>query len=251
MPFCLRARCDLSSLCATCLHSKCHAMQRQQFDLPQPILSLGGRAKVVLLGMAQRQTLPETVGETANHYHVCISYASLMGTVLLSCGLAKRAVISLADRRNDGSSSGTGGGEGVGGRSAVEGGSIEGGESWVQVQTARKKQQDLRLQWVVEVFVYPVDPMDRVSRQAGKGEGEAICDSPRHLFKIKAFSDTPCLQFVKLYAPLVKSKTAGDVRLMLASDSGGEALPVGEGVVLGSFAVEGRLDLVDATRNQP
>ena len=66
----------------------CTLTQRQQFDLPQPILSLGGRAKVLLLGMAQRQTLSDDMGETANHYHICLSYVGLSGTVVLSCRVA-------------------------------------------------------------------------------------------------------------------------------------------------------------------
>lgn len=128
------------------------SLQRQQFDLPQPILSLGGRAKVVLLGMAQRQTLPESVGETANHYHICVSYASLMGTVLLSCRLADNATTrSLGDQGNGSTSSdsetggGKGGGEHAGCFAATEG-SVQGGEA----QAVEHKTQDLRLQWLVE-----------------------------------------------------------------------------------------------------
>lgn len=66
-------------------------MQRQQFDLPQPTLSLGGVAKILLLGMAQRQTLGPEAGEAANHYHICISYAALQGAVLQSCRLIDTA----------------------------------------------------------------------------------------------------------------------------------------------------------------
>lgn len=82
---------------------------------------------MVLLGMAQRQTLPESVGETANHYHICISYASLMGTVLLSCRLDDSAVAD-ADQGNTGGSSEAGAGKGIRGE---------------------KKQRGLRLQWVI------------------------------------------------------------------------------------------------------
>lgn len=66
-------------------------VQRQQFDLPQPTLSFGGIVKIFLLGMAQRQTLGPEAGETANHYHICISYAALQGAVLRSCRLVDTA----------------------------------------------------------------------------------------------------------------------------------------------------------------
>lgn len=131
--------------------------QRQQFDLPQPILSLGGQAKVLLLGMAQRQTLPESFGETANHYHICISYASLVGTVLLSCHLAGGVV---EDRGKDGSSGEAGGGEGGGsggaaGRSAATGRPVAGGGGGgrgLQSTEKGKKQRGLYLQWEAEEF---------------------------------------------------------------------------------------------------
>eukprot|EP00752_Nemacystus_decipiens_P012539 g11107.t1 len=96
-------------------------MTRQQFDLPQPIVSLGGRAKVVLLGMAQRQTLPPDAGETANHYHVCISYVSLPGNVLLSCRLAEAEVTrSFGDHGIDGSAGEAGGGQRGGGAAEAD-----------------------------------------------------------------------------------------------------------------------------------
>lgn len=226
-------------------------MQRQQFDLPHPILTLGGRAKVVLLGMAQRQTLPETVGETANHYHICISYASLVGTVLLSCRLANSAVArTFAGQEEDGSTSSgeAEGAEGAGGWSAVTGSAVEGGGDWAQ--GAEKKQWGLRLRWVVEVFVHAADPADRSSRQTeGEGEGGAVCDPSRRWFKMRAFTDTPCLQFAKRYARRAPKapEDAEDAPLMLAADFGGGMLPVDEGVDLGTFAVEGRLDLVDTS----
>lgn len=67
--------------------TRLYVLQHQMFELPQPVLSLGGRAKVFLLGMAQRQTLGEEMGDTANHFHVCISHVALHGTRLHSCSL--------------------------------------------------------------------------------------------------------------------------------------------------------------------
>lgn len=57
-------------------------VQPQQFELPKPVVSLGGKAKLLLFGMAQRQTLGEHAGDTANHYHCCLSHVALKGAKL-------------------------------------------------------------------------------------------------------------------------------------------------------------------------
>lgn len=117
--------------------------------------------------MAQRQTLPESVGETANHYHICISYASLVGNVLLSCRLADNAVTpspspSLGgDQEGDGSSSEAGGGGGGRGggaveQSAVTGGSVEGRGPWLQAAEGEERQRGLRLHWAAESDFTPI-----------------------------------------------------------------------------------------------
>lgn len=67
----------------------CWRNQPQRFELPKPIVTLGGKAKLLLLGMAQRQTLEkEEVGETANHYYVCLSYVALRGAQVPGVSLA-------------------------------------------------------------------------------------------------------------------------------------------------------------------
>lgn len=108
--------------------------------------------------MAQRQTLPESVGEIANHYHICISYASLVGNVLLSCRLADSAVTPslVGDRGGDGgSSSEAGGGEGGGG-GGTEQSAVEGSVGSVPATKEEENQRGLRLHWVAENDFTPV-----------------------------------------------------------------------------------------------
>ncbi|CAM9267246.1 unnamed protein product, partial [Hapterophycus canaliculatus] len=240
-------------------------MKRQQFDLPRPILSLGGSARVVLSGMAQRQTLPASMGETANHYHICISYVALAGAVLLSW--------SLADGEADGPTvqSCSDGDAAAAGETAIQG-SIDfrgnpacrkGGDlqSAVKKSPAREEfsartimgtggkhpRGVLRLRWTVFVFVHAaVAP----SVRRGKGDTDAV---ERLVVKIKASSDTLCADFLERYAqvrvPKQRPEDGRPVLLVSRGPGGGRALPadIGSGAVLADFASEGRLDVVDAS----
>lgn len=204
-------------------------VQRQQFDLPQPILSLGGRATIVLSGMAQRQTLHPTMGETANHYHICISYAALVGNVLL-CSIADRAtdgptsqswsstdataVINKATQENFVGKIGSGG-------SLAE-------EVRPTRGVGKKQHPGVRLRWVLDVLVHRMAP----EKRGTTGDTPDFGNAP---LKIMSYSDTPCLEFLERYGRHHAPNRAGDVQLLLAGDSGGRALTAADGAVLGIF----------------
>ncbi|CAM9424866.1 unnamed protein product [Scytosiphon promiscuus] len=247
-------------------------MRHQQFELPRPILSLGGNARVILSGMAQRQTLPEHAGETANHYHICISHVALVGAVLLSCSLAEGAPDRLADRvtgDNEAETVETTAREttiGVGVLTDRKGGdapvvvtktagpadSISTSKGLVQ----RHPRGVLRLRWTVIVYVQPL-----VAASASRGkrdvDGDAMdpsaSDGSILKIKIKAFSDTLCSEFLERYAQFRlprKQPEDGRLKLLLASGPGGDRpLPTdaGSDAVLGDFASDGELDLIDAS----
>lgn len=249
-------------------------VQRQQFDLPQPILGLGGSARVVLSGMAQRQTLPADAGDTANHYYICISHAALTG-VILRCGSLTRAKtqgVTGQSRGEAGSPDATGAldskvcsadhggsaGDHAGeAHSAAEGISAEGrtdGKIEVKEGVQTPPQGILRLRWVVHVVVYPatLDPSpdwEKGDVESGSGRSLACERSPTYL---KTFSDILCAEFLAKYAELSKprkNKGNGLPVLLLATGPEGRALPsdAESGAVVGDFASEGRLDVVEAS----
>lgn len=220
-------------------------MQRQQFDLPQPILSLGGRAKIVLVGMAQRQTLPPTMGDTANHYHICISYAALIGSVLL-CNLADRATDcppSQSCSNTDATSVGNVAiQKGVAVNSSARGGSLaQGGRTARGV--GKEERPGVRLRWMLSVVVHHAVPKNRETA----GYKPDFGDAP---LNIMSYSDTPCLEFLELYGRHHARGGPKNVRLLLlAGDSEGRAFPADDGAVLGDFAAHGRLELVDLSHD--
>ncbi|CBN78792.1 conserved unknown protein [Ectocarpus siliculosus] len=211
-------------------------MKRQQFNLPRPIVSFGGRVRIRLLGMAQRQTLPESVGATANHYHTCISYAALCGTFLLSCSIANHP---------DGPASrsakippvatigkGRGGGGGGGGGEDVD----QGGGATSPINRIEKNNDKLRMRWAVLVHVYPANKSDNEAALDNNGEKKPL--------KVKVFGDTPCLELLELYSKMYFPDEER-ARLVLA---GGMELPAEDGKLVGEFAVHGKLSLVDPSR---
>ncbi len=104
--------------------------------------------------MAQRQTLSDDMGETANHFHICLSYVGLSGTRVLSCRLADNCE---AGKRSPVEGSGA---YGNGGRGAAAGSSSaerekEGrcaqqqeGERRLAVGKAQGNKPGIRLRWV-------------------------------------------------------------------------------------------------------
>lgn len=217
-------------------------MQRQQFDLPQQILSLGGHAKIVLVGMAQRQTLHPTMGDTANHCHNCISFAALVGNVLLcsiadrtaecppgqSCNNTAAAVSQMVTQERFVGNSGRGGSLAQGVRTS----------GWV----GNKQQPRVRLRWMLDVLVHQVVPKDRETA----GYNPYFRNPP---LRVVSYSDTPCLNFLERYGRRHAPDRAGAVQLLLAGDLEGRALPTAADVVLGDFAAEGRLELLDTSHD--
>ena len=207
-------------------------VQCQQFDLPQPTLSLGGRAKILLLGMAQRQTMGPEAGETANHYYICISYAALRGAVLQSCRLIDTAqeILSVPSPGVGGSSCGT----------TLDVAQERGGRG-----REGGKHPDMRVRWAMTVRVakcLPPQYRAKSERHAGsKAEGIRIAVG-QGMTMLK-FDDTPCLEVVEEYSrrPGWQKAQASRPKLMTTS---GRAFP-GEAVLLRDFSDQGSLLLLD------
>lgn len=216
-------------------------LQRQTFDLPQPILSLGGRAKILLLGMAQRQTLMEQAGETANHYYVCVSHAALQGTRLRSCRLADPAhnVLHRSVLSADISAMKIRGDE-----KEVAEESATGKPAEVAYRARGRGTRGMRLQWVVTVFVRKVigpRPAEDAGEPNSAAKTQHVVGSLAQGMVVKKYDDTPCAELLEEYAHK-RTQRVEDVRLTFTNDSG-RVLPR-DGVV-GDFAVEGRLELID------
>ncbi|CAM9782101.1 unnamed protein product [Ectocarpus fasciculatus] len=150
-------------------------MKRQQFNLPHPIVSFGGRVRVRLLGMAQRQTLPESMGDTANHYHTCISYAALCGSFLLSCSIADHPD-GPASRSakippvRGGSVATIGTGRGGGGKGGGGGEDVDQGGGATSTSKKTKTNDKLRMRWAVLVHVYPANKPENAAALDQSGE---------------------------------------------------------------------------------
>lgn len=207
-------------------------VQRQQFDLPQPTLSLGGRAKILLLGMAQRQTMGPEVGETANHYHICISYAALQGAVLQSCHLidtAQETLIAPSPAVNGSPLRPT--------RDVAPGGGGRGREGG--------KHPGMRIRWVMTVRVAKC--LQTQHRAKSEGVASSIAKEVRVAVgrgvTMLKFDDTPCLEVVEEYSRRPGRQSSQGPRLELITTSG-RAFP-GDAVLLGEFSDEGSLLLLD------
>lgn len=227
---------------------------------------------MVLSGMAQRQTLPAHAGETANHYHICMSYVALMGAVVLSCSLADGPADSPAAKSSSDDYDGTAiepnavgniagqrssaGGKGGDVQSAIaELTGREDSANTIAGPVRKQTQGVLRLRWAVFVSVRAVVT---ISGDRGTGGTSARTEELPYAetcVKIKAFSDTPCAELLELYAQLQVPKLRledGRPTLLLEGGPGdGRPLPtdVDSGAVLGDFASEGSLVLVDASND--
>ena len=214
------------------VHASCTGVQRQQFDLPQPVLSVGGQARILLLGMAQRQTMGPEAGETANYYHICISYAALQGAVLQGCHLIDTAEETLAAPSP-----------------AVDGSPSRATRDVAQVGGGRgrkgEKGPGLRVRCAMTVRVaicLPPQYRAKSERAAGWQAGEARVVLDQGLTMLK-FGDTPCVEVVEEYLRKRGRQRGQGSRLKLMSTSG-RAFP-GDALLLRDFSDEGSLLLLD------
>lgn len=222
-------------------------MQRQQFDLPEVVLSLGGRARILLLGMAQRQTLDENiVGERANDYYVCISEAALQGTILRSCRITETPPCEPLQSAPINSA--------VSKPSSIERcGSEKGSPSTNSGSSAKAlTRTGLRLQWMVTVNVQK-HPQNRhhLLEKYGKQrepslriEHILLLRARRHGMVVEKYDNTPCVAVIEEYAQK-KGIRVEDVHLALMDGESGRILP-SDGV-LGDFAEKRVLNLEDVS----
>lgn len=205
-------------------------------------MSLGGRAKILLLGMAQRQTLGSEAGETANHYHICISHAALVGAVLLSCQIAG------ADRESPRPR--FGGAAATGGVSAlVVGGRRELGVEASVARASIKRANIARNMRIRRVMVVNVQRRSELQRSGSNGQGNPRTSSlsleREAMYRTDGrgyFHDTPCLEVLEEYTRTQTRRRMKDVRLTLLHDPEQEFRT---DAALGEYAVNGRVDLVD------
>lgn len=176
------------------------------------------------------------MGETANHYHTCISYAALCGSFLLSCsiadhpdGTANRSAKIPPACRGSVAAIGKGGKGGVGDEDVDQGRGA--------ANTRKEKTNDkLRMRWAVLVHVHPANKPENSAAVYHNGEKKPL--------KVKVFSDTPCLDLLELYSQMYFPDEER-ARLVL---TGGMELPAEDGELVGDFAVHGKLSLVDPSR---
>lgn len=101
--------------------------------------------------MAQRQTLSGDVGETANHYHICLSYVAFSGTRVLSCRLADNCEAGARSPVEGSGVHGNGGGGAAKSSSAErekKGERAQQEEGERRFEKAQEKKQGIRLRWV-------------------------------------------------------------------------------------------------------
>ena len=178
--------------------------------------------------MAQRQTLAENAGETANHYHICISYAALKGTILRACRLAGDAHV-VARTRSHASVHEMGVEECLHIREGTR-------EPFQDILVREAHPSCVHLLWHVVVYVREAVPP--CLEGDGKRDEEKPSFKPRWIM-LKEWHDTPFKKVLEAYARAT-SVRLDDVRLVMV-DGPTRVLP-SDGVV-GDYAVDGRLHL--------
>lgn len=207
-------------------------MQRQQFDLPQPILSVGGQAKILLLGMAQRQTMGPEAGETANHYHICISYAALQGSVLQACRLVDAVEETLVAS-----------GPAVDGSPSRATRDVAQGRGGPEREGEKRPGMRIRCAMTVRVAIcLPPQYRAKSKPSAGWKAGEARVVVGQGLTMLK-FGDTPCVEVVEEYLRK-RGRQRGQISRLKLMSTSGRAFP-GDALLLRDFSDEGSLLLLD------